>query len=170
MNLARVLMHAVVVRRELLSSRHPSNIPPFCKIGGQNRKIQCALINQGFSQKATSKTLKILTFLCLFSSPERRSIRRCTESHLKLKIRWANTPCGFESHFRHHRRTLIWIQLGPFFFAPPPLRKSPYSVGFFGFSHTNTCLSCFFIHAHPAVFRPFTAKTPYRPTLKSCAR
>lgn len=88
MNLARVLMHAVVVRRELLSSRHPSNIPPFCKIGGQNRKIQCALINQGFSQKATSKTLKILTFLCLFSSPERRSIRRCTEFHLKLKIRW----------------------------------------------------------------------------------
>ena len=86
MNLARVLMHSVVVRRELLSSRHPSNIPPFCKIGGQNRKIQCALINQGFSQKATSKTLKILTFLCLFSSPERRSIRRCTEFHLKLKI------------------------------------------------------------------------------------
>lgn len=116
-------MHAVVVRRELLSSRHPSNIPPFCKIGGQNRKIQCALINQGFSQKATSKTLKILTFLCLFSSPERRSIRRCTEFHLKLKIRWANTPCGFESHFRHHRRTLIWIQLGPFFFAPLPCEK-----------------------------------------------
>ena len=97
-------MHAVVVRRELLSSRHPSNIPPFCKIGGQNRKIQCALINQGFSQKATSKTLKILTFLCLFSSPERRSIRRCTEFHLKLKIRWANTPCGFDPRHRHHTK------------------------------------------------------------------
>ena len=94
MNLARVLMHAVVVRRELLSSRHPSNIPPFCKIGGQNRKIQCALINQGFSQKATSKTLKILTFLCLFSSPERRSIRRCTEFHLKLKIQWWRHRAG----------------------------------------------------------------------------
>ena len=40
-----------------------------------------------------------------------------------LKIRWANTPCGFESHFRHHRRTLIWIQLGPFFFAPLPGEK-----------------------------------------------
>lgn len=87
-------MHAVVVRRELLSSRHPSNIPPFCKIGGQNRKIQCALINQGFSQKATSKTLKILTFLCLFSSPERRSIRRCTEFHLKLKIHCAKLYCA----------------------------------------------------------------------------
>ena len=33
------------------------------------------------------------------------------------------TACGFESHHRHHRRTLIWIQLGPFFFAPLPCEK-----------------------------------------------
>ena len=55
-------------------------------------------------------------------------------------------------------------------FCTPPLRKSPYTIGFFGFSHTNTCSSRLFIHAHPVDFRPLTAKHPFRPTLKSCAR
>ena len=55
-------------------------------------------------------------------------------------------------------------------FCTPPMWKSPYIVGFFGFSHTNTCSSRLFIHAHPVDFRPLTAKHPSRPTLKSCAR
>ena len=29
---------------------------------------------------------------------------------VKLKIRWANPPCGFESHHRHHQRTPMLIQ------------------------------------------------------------
>ena len=33
-------------------------------------------------------------------------------------------------------------------------------MGFFGFSHTNTCSSRLFIHAHPVDFRPLTAKHP----------
>lgn len=54
---------------------------PFCKIERQSEKIRCALINQGFSWETALKALKILTFLCLFSSPEGRSIRRCTQYH-----------------------------------------------------------------------------------------
>ena len=33
-------------------------------------------------------------------------------------------------------------------------------MGFFDFSHTNTCSSRLFIHAHPVDFRPLTAKHP----------
>ena len=75
-----------------------------------------------------------------------------------------------DPRFRHHRRTLIWIQLGPFFFAPLPCEKVLIPWAFFGFSHTICCLDGFFLHAHPASFLSFTVKSPSRPTLKSCAR
>jgi hypothetical protein len=33
------------------------------------------------------------------------------------------TTCGFDPHHRHHRRTLIGIPSGFFFFAPSRLKK-----------------------------------------------
>ena len=55
-------------------------------------------------------------------------------------------------------------------FCTPSLRKSPYTVGFFGFSRTNCCPGRLFIHSILDDFQPFTAKIPSRPTLKSCTR
>ena len=43
-----------------------------------------------------------------------------------LKIRWANTPCGFESHFRHHEtpvNTGVSSFLGLEYRVPDPLRS-----------------------------------------------
>ena len=43
-------------------------------------------------------------------SPERCQSEPTSLCETGLKIRWANTPCGFESHFRHHgpfRRALF---------------------------------------------------------------
>ena len=40
-----------------------------------------------------------------------------------LKIRWANTPCGFESHFRHHISTQAMIQRLAYFLIIHGLKK-----------------------------------------------
>ena len=80
------------------------------------------------------------------------------------------TACGFESHHRHHRRTLIWIQLGPFFFAPLPFEKVliPWD---FSASRTRIVVTrTSGASAFYAIFPRFQQKSPSRQTLKSCAR
>ena len=76
-----------------------------------------------------------------------------------LKIRWANTPCGFESHFRHHRRTLIWIQLGPFFFAPLPCEKVQTIWAFPAFRTRYAVGSASGTSAYLPLFRVFQQKS-----------
>ncbi len=71
-----------------------------------------------------AKNARILgTFSSAAPSIEQLLLPLSSESGQALKIRWTYHPCGFESHHRHHRRTLIWIQLGSFFFAPLPCEK-----------------------------------------------
>ena len=135
----------------------------------------------GASEKALCQTQRTFFLLpakmSLFSgsfstapgSSDRRQSEPTSLCETGLKIRWTYHPCGFESHHRHHRRTLIWIQLGPFFFAPLPYEKSPYPMWFFDSSHTNCRSGRLFIHPILDDFQPITAKSPSRPTLKSCA-
>ena len=87
-----------------------------------------------------------------------------------LKIRWANHPCGFESHHRHHRRTLIWIQLGSFFFAPLPCEKV---LILWAFSASRTRIPARAVSSFmliQSIFDHLQQNTLSRPTLKSCAR
>ena len=82
-----------------------------------------------FSAKPV-KTVDFTGFFGAVSSTIFRLMAWTSKILVKLKIRWANPPCGFESHHRHHVEKTLKM-------SNPRKRGFSIGQGLFSFPHAT---------------------------------